>query len=122
MIKQIGKIGKININANKILKEKFLELGIVRCEITGRDWCLNFCHKSKRIEYRSCPEKLSDINEVLLLTQPIHNLIENDRKLTSDLFKCLRPIGSENGRNKARQLIIKYLEKIGKNYLIDNIL
>lgn len=122
MINKIGKIGKRNINANKILKEKFESAGIMRCEVTNKTWALTFAHKEKRIEYRSCPEKLSDINEVLLLTVDIHNLIESNRKLTNDLFKCLRPVGQEDGNNKARRIIVNYLERIGKIYLVDRIL
>lgn len=121
-MKQIGKVGKINLEANKILKEKFLEYGITRCEVSGRNWALSFAHKRKRIDYRGCPEKLSDINEVLLLTIPIHNLIENNWELTRKLFKCLRPVGKDNGTNRARMLICHYLERIGKNHLIDMIL
>ena len=121
-MKQIGKIGRVNLEANKILKEKFLEYGITRCEVSGRNWALSFAHKRKRIDYRSCPEKLSDINEVLLLTISIHNLIESDKDLTLKLFECLRPVGKEDGRNNARKLICNFLEKKGKNHLIDSLL
>jgi hypothetical protein len=119
---KVGKIGKINIEAVKKNKEQFERLGITRCEVSNKDFALSFAHKQKRIEYRSCPEKLWDINEVLLLTIPIHNLIENNRDLTKKLFECLRPVGKADGMNNARRLIVNYLEKIGKHYLIDNIL
>lgn len=121
MIK-IGKIGKRNIAANKELKKNFEEAGITVCEVTGKNWALTFAHRHKRIEYRSCPEKLSDLNEVLLLTVEIHNLIEHDRKLTNDLFNCLRPVGKPDGFINARRLIVNYLEKQGKNHLVDSIL
>jgi len=122
MINKIGKIGKRNIVANKELKKNFEEAGIMRCEVTGKTWALTFAHRHKRIEYRSCPEKLSDLNEVLLLTVNVHNLIEHDRQLTKDLFNCLRPVGKADGFNNARRLIVNYLEKQGKNHLIDSIL
>lgn len=62
-----GKIGKRNINANKILKRTFQENGIERCEMCGSTYMLSFAHKSPREHYRSNPEGLYDINEVLLL-------------------------------------------------------
>lgn len=121
-MKRIGKIGKRNVESNRLLKNQFESAGITRCEVTGRDWMLSFAHKDKRRNYLSCPEEMSKIENVLLLTIPVHNLIEHNRDLTLKIFDCLRPIGKEDGRNNARRLIVNYLESIGKIYLVDTIL
>jgi len=89
-IKRIGKIGKRNIDANKKLKEIFLEKGIVRCELCGTDNFLSFAHKHKRDWYRRYPELLSDYNQVLLLCIPCHEKIEVNRVETRALFIRLR--------------------------------
>lgn len=89
-IKRIGKIGKRNVEANKILKEIFLEKGIVRCEVCGTDNFLSFAHRHKRDWYRSCPYLLSDYNQVLLLCVPCHATIEVSKEKTERLFETLR--------------------------------
>lgn len=95
-IKSIGKIGKRNINANRILKKLYAEAGITSCELKFDGCCgnsfLSFAHKEKRERYRSCPEKLADINETLLACIPCHERIEKDRELTIEVFNKLRPI------------------------------
>jgi len=120
------KVSSANSKSIKENKKQFQELGIIRCEISGKDFALSFAHKEKRIEYRNCPEKLYDINEVILITIPLHNWIEHRRELTLELFKCLRPVKDYqdrlNARNKAKQLIVKSLEKENKIYLLDKLL
>lgn len=91
-MKRIGKIGKRNIEANKKLKEMFA--GTEYCEIRlpgcMRTWPLQFCHRHKRIYYRSCPDKLSDYKQVVVGCQACHDKIENSRQLTEEVFLRLR--------------------------------
>jgi hypothetical protein len=94
-MKQIGKIGKINLKANKILKDKFTELGIGYCEIQlpgcMGTFGLSFAHRHKRMWYRSQPELLSSIDQVVLSCASCHQKIEQDAKLTEEVFERLRP-------------------------------
>lgn len=95
-LRKIGKIGKRNIDANKILKKLYLEAGITSCELQFDGCCgngfLSFAHKEKRERHRSYPEKLADINETLLACVPCHEIIEKDRELTLKMFNNLRPL------------------------------
>lgn len=91
-LKTIGKIGKINIDANRKLKELFADKGITRCELCGSDNYLSFAHRHKRIWYRGYPELLSDFNQVLLLCVPCHEKMEYNKDLTSKIFAGLRGI------------------------------
>ena len=93
-MRRIGKIGRINIKANKQLKELFYENEITFCEMCGTTWGLTFAHRHKRIWYRSKPELLSDANQVLLLCLECHQKLEADPKLTESMFMDLR--GEEN--------------------------
>lgn len=90
---KVGKIEKINIEANKKLKKLYSEKGIYRCELRlpGCDnFFLQFAHRHKRIEYRSRPELLSDFNQTVLACNYCHSKIEKDKKLTEDVFLRLR--------------------------------
>lgn len=92
-IKQIGKIGKRNINANKILKEKFEELEICWCEKCGRsDLPLTNAHRHKRDWYYPVERQhlLYDINQVLRLCIGCHIEIEGNTEKTELLFNMLR--------------------------------
>jgi hypothetical protein len=91
----MGKQTKINIEANRILKEKYQERGITSCELKFEgcfksNW-LSFAHKHKRIYYCNKPELLSDFNETILACVPCHQKIEDNKLLTEKMFKCLRP-------------------------------
>lgn len=86
MLNKIGKIGKRNIQANKTLKETFIEKGITRCEKCGSTFVLTFAHRHKRIWYRSKPELLSDFNQVLLLCIHCHTSIEYHKDLSDAVF------------------------------------
>lgn len=93
-MKRIGRIGKANIQANKILKEIYYKKGIDSCEIR-LDGCLGqftsaFAHKHKRSWYNGNVELLSSFNETILACQNCHNIIENDKILTEEVFKRLR--------------------------------
>lgn len=93
MKKKIGKITQRNVEANKKLKQIYLEKGITKCELKFEgcmyNWGLGFAHKEKRWKYIKTPEKLSDFNETILACTMCHNRIENDKKLTNDVFAKL---------------------------------
>lgn len=78
----------------KKLKIEFEEKGIIYCELQFKGcWrtnALTFAHRHKRIFYRSQPELLGDFNQVILACTHCHDIIENDKKLTEEVFKQLR--------------------------------
>lgn len=121
-MKQIGKKGRINQRANRELKKKFMALGIDRCEISGSNFGLGFAHRRKRREYYGQEEKLSDINEVVLVSVKIHNLMEYDRELTELVFSWLRPLSNKLPVFECRQFFMDYMVYIGKQYLVDMVL
>ena len=89
-MKRIGKIGKINTEANKKLKEIFTEKKIYNCELCHSPFFCSFHHRHKRLFYRSCPELLSDFNQVVLLCAKCHDEAERDKEHTKDIFMKLR--------------------------------
>lgn len=93
-MKQIGKIGKRNIEANKILKKIFEEKEIYNCENPNcqSGFCLTFAHRHKREWYRPVERQklLYDFNEVLLLCLKCHDEIEVSKEKTEELFNKLR--------------------------------
>jgi hypothetical protein len=93
-IKKIGKIGLINLEVNRKIKEMFLEKGIDKCEIRLPGcmitWPLAPAHRHKRVWYYSQPELLSDFSQFVLACQRCHEKIENDKDLTEKVFKRLR--------------------------------
>lgn len=93
-MKKIGRIGKINIEANRILKQKFLEAGITTCEAKLHscmtNFALSFAHKHKRVWYKGNLELLSSMNEVILTCASCHATLEIDQELTEKTFKKLR--------------------------------
>ena len=99
-MKMIGRRTKANIAANRILKKKFAELGIERCEVKlpgcMPNFAIGFAHWHKRIWYYDWPELLSDINEVVLACPNCHAKMEPDKELTEEVFNRLRPI--KNGK------------------------
>lgn len=94
-MKQIGKIGKRNLEANRRLKEQYEELGILACELRFEgcyiDNFLTFAHKHKRVWYLSKPELLYSLDETLLACVKCHDKIEVSRVLTEKMFTVLRP-------------------------------
>lgn len=101
MIKSIGKIGLRNIEAHKTLKWIYNDYGISRCELgklLKNDECtpnnfLGFAHKEKRIFYRvkdNIP-LLASFKHTVLACQSCHEIIETDKKKTSEVFAKLRP-------------------------------
>lgn len=93
-MRQIGKIGKRNQEANKINYGRFASLGIERCEICGGSFALAVAHKEKREFYRACPELLYDERQVALLCQMCHEKLDNRRKTSKresdEIFNRLR--------------------------------
>lgn len=92
-LNKVGKIGKRNIDANKILKYIYNDYGITRCELCGTDNMLSFAHKEKREWYRKEDRipLLSSFQHTLLLCIPCHETIEYDKELTKKTFAELRP-------------------------------
>jgi len=89
-VKRVGKIGGINLEANKKLKELFTEKEITRCELCQSPFMLSWHHRHKRLFYRSCPELLSSFNQVVLLCAKCHDEAERDKEYTKDIFMKLR--------------------------------
>ena len=92
--KQIGKIGKRNLEANALLKWIYIDRGIIRCEV-GLKGCmidngLTFAHKHKRVEYLKEPKRLSEFSETVLACINCHDKMEVDRGLTKKIFEHLR--------------------------------
>jgi len=93
-MKRIGRIGKINLKANKILKQKYTERGTISCEIRlpgcMPNFALSFAHKHKRVWYKADLGLLSSVKETLVACPCCHDKIENNKKLTEEVFKRLR--------------------------------
>lgn len=87
-MKKVGKIGKINIRANRILFQKFRDAEIDYCEIKFKgclkNWLLQFCHKEKREWYRGKSGLLSDMKHVILGCQNCHEILDNRSKTTKE--------------------------------------
>lgn len=89
-MKRIGKIGRVNIEANKKLKELFTEKEITRCELCQSPFMLSWHHRHKRLFYRGCPELLSEFNQVILVCAKDHDELERDKDYTKQVFLRLR--------------------------------
>jgi len=89
-MRQTGKIGKINREANKTLKKLYEEMGTTVCERCGGSFGLSWHHRHKRVWYRSCPEKLSEHAQTILLCAYCHNALEYEKDATRALFNELR--------------------------------
>lgn len=93
-MKRIGKQGKINIKANKKLKEIYSEQGISYCE-AQLEGCmdtfgLSWHHRNKRVWYYDKPELLGSFNETILVCASCHPKLEADKELTKQKFNYLR--------------------------------
>lgn len=89
-MKKIGKIGRINIQANAKLKSLFVDREITRCELCQSPFMLSWHHRHKRLWYRGKPELLSEFNQVVLLCAKCHDEAERDKEHTKDIFMKLR--------------------------------
>jgi hypothetical protein len=85
---KIGKIGKINIEANKRLKWIYTDYGITTCELRfpgcQGNYMLSFAHKEKRENYRKRPEDLSNFKETLLACIHCHGILDDRSKTTEE--------------------------------------
>ena len=95
-LKRIGRIGRINMAANKKLYKIYAEKGIDSCE-AKLDGCmgsfsLSFHHRKKRVEYYKCPEKLAWLSETIRVCPACHELLERDSALSDNTFKKLRGV------------------------------
>lgn len=77
-----------------MISEKCEAIGLNYCEVQADDKCSGFlflapAHKHKRIHYKSA-EELAAYNEWICACTNCHNIIEDDRELTKDVFKRLR--------------------------------
>ena len=97
-MKKLGKIGQINVWANKRLKIIYESEGIMTCELGFRgctkDYALSFCHKERREAYRSNLSLLGAFEETLLGCLNCHTILD-DRSQTTEaeknaIFKRLR--------------------------------
>ena len=93
-LNRIGKRGRINIDANRKIKEMFIEQGISECEFhlpdCLRGWPLQNVHRHKRFWYYRNPELLSSIYEVTKGCQNCHDKVENNEELREKEFIRLR--------------------------------
>lgn len=81
--------------ARKKLKVIYEEKGITTCEL-GLECCwvnnaLGFAHRHKRKWYLDHPELLGEFNQTILACNSCHDIIEDDKELTEEYFKKLRP-------------------------------
>jgi len=90
MIKRIGKQTRINIEANQILKDLFIDKEIFTCELCHSPFFMSYHHRHKRMFYRSCPELLSDFNQVILVCAKDHDELERDKEYSKEVFMKLR--------------------------------
>jgi len=92
-LKKIGKRGKINIAANKKLKELYTKTNIRECEIKlegclGNSY-LGLAHKHRRSYYYTRPG-LDIFSETILACVSCHQKIDSDKKLLLKTFHRLR--------------------------------
>ena len=93
-LKRVGKVGKANIEARKIIAEIAEEKQLVKCEIALKGCLISFplaaAHRHKRAWYQGNVELLADYKQWVCACQYCHNEIEFDAELTEDIFKELR--------------------------------
>ena len=82
-------------NIRRKLKIEFEEKGITTCEIClpgcKRDNFLSFAHQHKRTWYYDKPKLLGAFEQVVLACiYPCYETIENNKKLTEEIFEKLR--------------------------------
>lgn len=93
-LRRIGRRGKINIEANKKLREIYADKGITRCEV-GLEGCSGglfcaFAHRHRRVFYKNRPELLSSFNQTIWSCSNCHSKIDSDKKLSEEVFQNLR--------------------------------
>ena len=91
-LKQLGKVGLINIQANKKLKEFYAGVNYCEAKLEGcmGNWPLAFAHRHERFWYRPCPEKLSEYKQTIVACQSCHGRFDQDEALKKQTFLSLR--------------------------------
>ncbi|MFA5993341.1 MAG: hypothetical protein WC823_00105 [Parcubacteria group bacterium] len=92
-IRKIGKIGKANLEANKLLKILYENSDIRSCEIAGEgceNWILNYCHRHDREWYKGDVELLSSFNQTIIGCQKCHGKMDTNKKEREEIFLKLR--------------------------------
>jgi len=91
-LKRIGKIGKANLEANKLIK---LQNPAQYCEIRLEECLggmyLTVAHRRKRSFYKGDAKLLSDPKEYVIACVSCHQKIEFNQELTDKIFKKCRP-------------------------------
>ncbi len=91
-LRKVGRVGKANLEANKILALRFA--GVTQCELRlpgcFHTWLLQRVHRHKRAWYKGDVAKLSNYQQVVIGCQHCHDRIEHDAELTEAVFNELR--------------------------------
>lgn len=90
ILQQIGRQGRINIEANKKLKDIYQNNSITECEICGGIFGLSWHHRHRRSYYYDKPELLSRLNQTLLLDLKCHQMVECSNEKHKYYFNKLR--------------------------------
>lgn len=90
----MGKQEKINAKANRELKKLYEGTDIRSCEIRLEGcqgtFAMSYAHRHKRRWYYLVPEKLWDFKQSVLSCNHCHQIIEQDKDLTEEVFLRLR--------------------------------
>lgn len=92
-LRKIGKIGRINLEANKRLNALYEDSEIRNCELKlagCENYPLNFCHRHERNWYKGDVELLSSMKQTVIGCQCCHDKIDRDKKLREEKFLILR--------------------------------
>lgn len=91
-LRKIGKRGRANLNANKILNEVYADYPQV-CELQDEGcegWPLNYCHRHERDYYRGDVELLGSFNQTLIGCQKCHRKLDDNKIKREERFMELR--------------------------------
>lgn len=91
---RVGKVGRANLKANKMIREYSEQHDLDTCEI-GLHGCLGKftvanAHRHKRSWYKGDADKLADPKQWVKACQCCHDKIEHDAALTEEVFMRLR--------------------------------
>lgn len=97
-LRKIGKIGKANIEARKIIGRICGENNIISCELRFNGCMGNFgfapAHRHERLFYKGDVSRLSDMNEWLMSCVWCHQILDDRSKTKKDevekIFNKLR--------------------------------
>lgn len=101
-MRKIGKVGRANLAANKIIKKEIGDIENKNCELgpvlnsLGIDsgclsnFALTIAHRHKRNWYKGDAEKLSDKKQYVIGCVCCHDTIEHNAELTEKVFARLR--------------------------------